>query len=409
MLSTYLKMSVRSLKAARWRTFLTMLGVVVGVISVVTIISIGEGVKQQITRQVNAAGAEVVTIRPGRLVERDEHGRVIEVHYRGVFAGGSLTDADIAAVRQAKGLASVAPFGLLSGIPSQDGQMDTQAIVIGTGEDLPSLTNRKLAYGSFFSSADMHAPAAVIGPKVAETLFKENSPIGHIMTIRGQEIIVRGVLEAHAPSPQDLGLNYDHAVFLPYEFAKTLAGGQLQIYQILARSQKGIAPEAAVASLNASLSKTHGGETDFTVLQAADNLAIASNALNLMTALVASMAAISLIVGGIGIMNIMLVAVSERTHEIGVRKSVGATNAQIRGQFLIEAAFISTVGGFIGILGSLLANYLLRITTSLEPAFDPWLYGYALGGAILIGSVFGLAPAIKASRKDPIEALRRIN
>ena len=409
LLSTHIRMAVRALRSARWRSFLTMLGVVVGVVSVVTIISIGEGVKQQITRQVNAAGTELVTVRPGRLVERDERGRVTQVHYRGVFTGGTLTDADISTVRQTKGLAAVAPFGLLSGTPQLDGTSYNEALIVGTGPELPQLTNRKLAFGSFFSTNDTHAPAAVIGPKVAENLFKENSPIGRIFTIRGQEIIVRGVMHPEPPNPQDLGIDYDYAVFLPYEYAKKLAGGQLQIYQVLALPANSAKAPAIVEALNAGLTKAHGGETDFTVLQAADNLAIASNALNLMTALVAAMAGISLLVGGIGIMNIMLVAVSERTHEIGVRKSVGATNAQIRWQFLIEAALISLVGGVVGVAGSLGVNYALRISTSLEPSVNPQLYAAALGGAVLIGSMFGLAPAVKASRKDPIDALRRIN
>lgn len=407
MFSTYIKMSIRELKSSRWRSFLTMLGVVVGVISVVTIISIGEGVKQQITRQVNAAGNDVISVRPGRLVERDEHGKVTKVHYRGVFAGGSLTDADIATTRNIKGLARSVPFGLLSGTPQVEGKTYTQGSIIGTGPAAPEVLNRKLIYGSFFRAEDISANAAVIGPKVAEALFRENSPIGRTFTVRGQEIIVRGVMQSQPPNPQDLGLDYDQAVFLPYEFAKKLSGGQLQVYQILAQPSKDSTIVKAVAALNDQLSKTHGGEVDFTVLQAADNLAIASNALNLMTALVSAMAGVSLLVGGIGIMNIMLVAVSERTHEIGVRKSVGATNAQIRWQFLIEAAVISTVGGALGIIGSLFANYILRVTTSLEPAVDWRLFVAAMVGAILIGSIFGLAPAIKASRKDPIEALRR--
>lgn len=409
MLSVYVKMSLRSLAATRWRSFLTMLGVVVGVVSVVTIISIGEGVKQQITRQVTQAGKDVITVRPGRLVERDERGRVTKVNYRNVFSSGSLAEADIATIKKTQGIGSVVPFGIFSGVPTLDSAQTNQAVLIGTTSELPSLTSRKIAYGSFFSANDKLTPAAVIGQQIAEELFKENAPIGRTFIIRGQEVVVRGVLEQSTPNPQELGLDYDHAVFLPYEYAKQIAGGQLQIYQILARPNKDTKATAAVGNLNKTLLASHGGQTDFTVLQAADSLAIASNALNLMTALVAAMAAISLLVGGIGIMNIMLVAVSERTHEIGVRKSVGATNAQIRWQFLIEAVAISAIGGILGILGSLLANYLLRVTTSLEPAFDPYLMGGALVGAILLGSFFGLAPAVKAARKDPIEALRRIN
>ena len=407
--STYLRMAIRSLRSARWRSFLTMLGVVVGVSSVVTIISIGEGVKQQITKQVASAGSEIITVRPGRLVERDDHGRVTQVHYQGVVTAGSLNEADIDAVRKTKGLANVVPFGLLSGQPQTETAVSNDAIIVGTSADMPSVLNRKIAYGAFFSPNDSLTPAAVIGPKLAETLFHENAPIGRTFTLRGKEIIVRGVLKSAAPVPQDLGINYDNAIFLPYEYAKQLAGGPLQVYQILVRPLPTTTATQAVNDVSAGLQKAHGGQTDFTVLQAADNLAIASNALDLMTALVAAMAAISLIVGGVGIMNIMLVAVSERTHEIGVRKSIGATNSQIRWQFLIEAVVISGTGGVFGIIGSLLANYLLRISTSLQPALDPILMAEALGGAILLGTLFGLAPAIKAARKDPIIALRRFN
>lgn len=408
MLTTYFRMASHAIRTSRWRSFLTMLGVVVGVSSVVTIISIGQGVKQQISRQVTDAGTEIITVRPGRLVERDSRGSVTKVHYQGIVASGSLSEADLAAVRQSKQLLSVVPFGLMSGLPQVDAVSAKDAVIIGTSPDVSSVLNRKLSYGGFFDPSDVDEPAAVIGPKLAEELFRENAPIGRMFKLRGQEIVVRGVLESAQPGPQDIGLNYDYAVFLPYEYAKKLNNGQLQMYQILVRPGENAAPDAVVQELTANLLKTHGGQEDFTVLQAADNLAIASNALGLMTALVAAMAGISLVVGGIGIMNIMLVAVSERTHEIGVRKSIGATNRQILWQFLIEAAVISATGGVFGVLVSLLANYGLRVTTRLEPALDPVLMAVAVLGAVLIGTFFGLMPAIKAARKDPIEALRRM-
>lgn len=408
MINLYLKMAVRSLRSARWRSFLTMLGVVVGVSSVVTIISIGDGVKYQITKQVNDASSNLITIRPGRLVERDQHGQVTKVHYQSVFSSGSLTDADIATIKKNKEVSAVVPYGLFSGLPQARDTKYSEALLIGTSPDMPNITNRKIAYGSFFSSNDANGAVAVIGQRVAEQLFHENSPIGKTFILRGEEIIVRGVLETAHPSPQDLGLNYDNAIFMPYDYAKKLAGGQLQVYQVLTSPGKDQAVATVVTILNNSLKTAHGGGDDFTVLQTADTLAIASNALNLMTALVATMAGISLLVGGIGIMNIMFVAVSERTHEIGVRKSVGATNSQIRGQFLTEAVLLSAIGGIVGVLVSLLANYFLRLFTSLEPAINPELMAIAVLGAIFLGSIFGIAPAIKASQKDPIEALRRI-
>lgn len=408
MISSYLKMSVRSLRAARWRSYLTMLGVVVGVASVVTIVSIGEGVKQQIIRQVTLAGGNLVTIRPGRLVERDSEGRVIKVNYQNIFHSGTLSEKDLQTIRETPGLATVVPLGLLSGVPEVDGVKATNTVLIGTSHEFPSATSRNIGFGGFFTSFDAGAPVAVLGVKAAEELFRGEAPLGRTFMLRGQEVIVRGVMDPAMPTPQDIGLNYDYAIFLPFEFVKELAAGQLQIYQVLAKPAASKTSLDIAASLNKSLTEAHGGQTDFTILQTADNLAIASNALDLMTTFVAVMAGISLLVGGIGIMNIMLVAVSERTHEIGVRKSVGATNSQIRGLFLTEAVLISAVGGVLGVIVSLLANYTLRLTTSLEPALDPYLMATAIVGAVLLGSIFGLAPAIKAARKDPIEALRRM-
>lgn len=408
MISSYVKMSVRSLRAARWRSYLTMLGVVVGVSSVVTIVSIGEGVKQQIIRQVSLAGSDLVTIRPGRLVERDTKGRVIKVNYQNVFHSGTLSETDLQTIRKTPGLSTVLPLGLLSGAPETDGVKSTSSILVGTSHEFPSATNRKIGFGGFFTAFDASAPVAVLGAKAAEDLFRGEAPIGRTFMLRGQEVIVRGVMDPAIPAPQDLGINYDYAIFLPFEFAKEVSGGQIQIYQVLAKPASGKSSIETAAVLNKTLSEAHGGQTDFTILQTADNLAIASNALDLITTFVAAMAGISLLVGGIGIMNIMLVAVSERTHEIGVRKSVGATNSQIRGLFLTEAIIISAVGGVLGVIVSLLANYALRLTTSLEPALDPYLMATAIVGAILLGSIFGLAPAVKAARKDPIEALRRM-
>lgn len=408
MISTNFKMALQAIRTARWRSFLTMLGVVVGVSSVLTVVSIGQGVKRQISNHVAVAGAEIVTVRPGRLVERDQRGRITKVNYQSVVGAGSLTEQDLGLLQQSKQAAKVVPFGLMSGAPQVDSASAPRAVVVGTSPDALNVLKRKIAFGSFFNGNDTYAPAGVIGPKLAEELFKENAPIGRTLSLRGQEVIIRGVLQSAQPNPGDLGIDYNYALFLPYEYAKKVGGNQLQIYQVLVQPAPGVGPENLRTNLSTDLRKAHGGQEDFTVLQAADNVAIASNALNLMTSLVAAMAGVSLLVGGIGIMNIMFVAVSERTHEVGVRKSIGATNAQIRGQFLMEAAVISAVGGVFGVLVSLLANYFLRIGTSLEPALDPLLMTIAVIGALFLGVLFGLAPAVRAARKDPIEALRRI-
>lgn len=403
----YFKMAIQSINGSKWRSFLTMLGVLIGVLSVVTIVSLGEGVKQQITRQVDQAGPDLITVRPGQLVTRDKSGNVVDVDLLGVLGSGSLSEEDIETITKTKGVGTVVPFGLLTGVPTYEERILKDALVIGTTADLPSVMSRKLQYGSFFNAEQNGAANAVIGSRVAEQLFHETAPIGQSFQLRDKQIIVRGVMEKFENNPLSPGLDYNSAIFLPRSFAQELSDNNLQHYQVLVRPNESGTVTKTVQSLNERLTEAHGGQEDFTVLQAADNLAIASNALSLLTALVASIAGISLLVGGIGIMNIMLVAVSERTNEIGVRKSIGATNGQILGQFFVEAIVLSGLGGVLGVLASLLANYFIRLTSSLQPAINWQIMVIAFGVSVLVGSFFGLMPAAKAARKDPIESLRR--
>jgi ABC-type antimicrobial peptide transport system permease subunit len=408
MFGGYTKMALHSIGRAKWRSFLTMLGVVIGVISVVTIVSLGEGVRQQITRQINQAGSDLITIRPGHLINRNDKGAVSSVRLLNLLGSGSLSEADVANVQKVSGLQLTVPFGYMNGVPEANGRTDSQALLIGTSDQAAQALNQKIKYGVFFETGTGSVIHAVLGQRVAQELFNENAPIGRSFTIRGQTAIVVGVFDDFDNNPLAPGLDYNHSIFLSYDFAKNLAGGQLQIYQILVRPAQGQTVTQTVERLTAKLKAAHGGQTDFTVLHAEDNLAIAGSALTLLTGLIAGIAAISLIVGGIGIMNIMLVSVSERTHEIGVRKSVGATNQQILGQFLTEALVLSAVGGIIGVIASLILNYLLRIWTTLEPAISFAVMVYAVLVALGVGMIFGITPAIKAARKDPIEALRRI-
>lgn len=403
------RMALASIGAAKWRSFLTMLGVIIGVLSVVTIISLGEGVKKQLTSQVQNSGPDLITVRGGNLAARNTNGKIQSVNLLNLFAGQNLSDDDWQTISKIPDLKIVVPFAVVTGTPvADDGITDENAAIVATNDKADQALSQEVAYGGFWPASDNANPVAVIGKRVAERLFRSNVPVGRTFELRGQKYTVRGVFQEFDANPLAPGIDYNQAIFVPYENIKKTTKTTLSPYQILVRPGDGITPENAGTTIGKELKAAHGGQSDFTVLLAEDKISIADNVLNLLTALVSAVAGISLLVGGIGIMNIMLVAVSERKHEIGIRKSVGATNKQILSQFLTEAVVLSAVGGFFGVLLSLTANYFLRLLTDLKPVITWPIIGVALLVAVVVGTFFGMAPAVKAARKDPIEALRRI-
>ncbi len=406
LLTPYIKLAMASIRSARWRSFLTMLGIIIGVASVVVTVSIGEGVKQQISKQINQLGPELITVRPGAIVSRDENNEIVGVNLLASANVVAFNEGDWKAIQKTKNIPVTVPFNVVSGLPKYEDTTMPNSIIIGTTEELPTVLQQDLEYGSFFNKSDKEKKVVVVGKRVAEQLFNELAPIGKSLTIRGEKFIVRGVFEDFPNTSLIASTDYNSTIFMPYEVSKKLIGGQVQISQILAKASTSESVEQAVSDINTSLKALHGGEQDFTVLKQEENIAIASNVLDLITAFIAGVAAISLLVGGIGVMNIMLVLVSERTREIGVRKAVGATNRQIMLQFLVESSVISVTGGFFGVIVSILVNYLIRITTDLQPVISLPIMFISVGIALSVGIIFGTMPAVRAARKDPIESLR---
>ncbi|MDQ5886568.1 MAG: putative transport system permease protein, partial [Patescibacteria group bacterium] len=225
-------------------------------------------------------------------------------------------------------------------------------------------------------------------------------------TIRGEDFIVRGVFEEFAPVTLGQGIDLNRAIFVPDLSLKNVAGEAAPVVRVLVRPDNPDNAKELATNISNAVEEAHGGQNDITVLRQDENLAVNSNVLNLLTGFVAAIAAISLLVGGIGIMNIMLVSVSERTREIGIRKAVGATNRQIRNQFMAEAITLSFIGGLLGIIISFAINFIIRVTSNLTPVITWPVVVIATGVAISVGVLFGTVPAIKAARKDPIESLR---
>lgn len=403
-----LKLAFNSLRTSKWRSLMTMAGIIVGIVSVITIVSLGVGVKKQVVKQVNRIGGNLIIVRPGVSAVRDSNGTITRVNSAAsyTFSSGSLSENDLAVIKGTEGVKRVLPISIVTTGAKADDQQYDAATVIGTGAAMPDILKQKIAFGTFFSQDDTNQNVAVIGKTVAEQLFHENVPLGMSMTIRGQEYIVRGVFDEFSSSPIPFGPDFNKAVFIPYEQGRDVSGASSQLAQVFVEPKDGQDSASLITNLNSQLSNAHGGQTDFTVLRQDEDVSVTGSILNLFTGLIAGIAAMSLLVGGIGIMNIMLASVSERTREIGIRKAVGATNRQILKQFLTEAVVLSITGGIIGIILAYLVNYILIVTTTLHPVITWPVVVIATGVALAVGIIFGIAPAARAARKDPIESLR---
>ena len=400
--------AVRRLRSSKGLSALTMFGIVVGIVSVITTVSLGEGIKRQVLNQSNRIGGDVLTVRPGTIVSRDKTGTITEVNPTLAygFGNGSLSEEDVTVVHKTGGIKRSSPVSLLNSGASSGKDVYTESFVLGTDHQFVQIVRHKVEFGSYFTTGEESRQVAVIGKRVAEQLFKENVPIGQTLTIRGQDFIVRGVFEEFGSTTIGQGIDLNKAVFVPRTSLNNVAKGSTQLIQILVQPTSADQATKVMKDLVANFKTAHGGEQDVTVLRQDENITVASDMLTLLTGFIASIAAISLLVGGIGIMNIMLVSISERTHEIGIRKAVGATNRQIRNQFMAEAIVLSFAGGVVGVIIAFFVNYLLRITTNFQPFITWQVVVIASGVSIGVGIVFGTIPAIKAARKDPIEALR---
>lgn len=398
-----LKTAVTNLRQNKWRSFLTMMGIIIGVSSVVTVVSLGEGLKHQVVGQINQLGSNIITVRSGRLADGTS---ASNLSLFSLWNASTLTDQDTAAISKLPSVSGTVSFDYVTNSAVGDKGELNNISVLGTSPDMTSVLNKQVDYGGFFSEDQQNQNVAVIGTNVAQQMFGQLNPVGHSLQISGTDFIVGGVL---AKSPTSLlsvaETDFNSAVFIPIPAAQSLTGGHSNILQILAKSNSDNV-DATSSDIRVALYKTHNGASNFTVLKQDQLRNLAGGVINIITEFISGIAAIALVVGGIGIMDIMLASVSERTREIGIRKAVGATNQQIRGQFLAEGLVLSVAGGLIGVLAALAINIGLRIYTNLQPVVSISAAILAASVSLVIGVVFSVVPAVKAARKNPIDALR---
>lgn len=403
-----LRMALSGVRAAKWRSLLTMLGVIIGIVSVVTIVGIGEGVKQQVSTTLSRFGNDLITVRPTNAVLGAQTNPLATVNNDlfGMSTTGGITPQDVHTIAQTQAVHVSAPLGIVTGIPRADEKSMGNGLVIATSSGLPEAINQQVAYGEFWNNSEEDTNFAVIGSRVATDLFGEQVPLGKSFMFRGERFMVRGVFDQFPEIPLSPTASFNKAIFIPYKTAMRITKGSTLFYVVLVKSEDSGLTDDMVASLSTRLKNAHGGQQDVSVLGPKDNLAAGNHILDLLTSWVFAVAVVALLIGGVGLMNIMLVTVTERMHEIGVRKAIGATNRQILSQFVLEATVLSVFGGMVGIIASLGVIGSLRTYTDLKPVVSWEAIATAFLVALGIGVIFGAAPAIKAARKDPIHALR---
>jgi putative ABC transport system permease protein len=400
MLMTF-RIAFKALARNKMRTALTMLGMIIGVAAVIAMVALGTGAQQMIEDQVKTAGTNLITVLAGSV----NTGAVRQ----GSGASSRLTPEDAQLLRDLPEIQYVAEsVGTRSQIIYGNQNWNTN--VEGTNVDLPTIRSWPVMYGAFFTDEDVKGAAkvAVLGSNVATTLFGEGvDPTDQQVRVRNHIFRVVGVMTSKGAAAG--GMNMDDQIFVPYTTVMKKLTGQTFIQRIYAQAASADQMDNAAAAVTAALRTAHEtapGEDDFTVQTLEDIVALRSQTTATMTSLLAGIAGVSLVVGGIGIMNIMLVSVTERTREIGLRLAIGARGFDVLLQFLIEAIVISIAGGACGIAIGYLIAELLRIYQGMAASVPVNAVATAVLFSAGVGIFFGFYPARKAAGLDPIEALR---
>jgi putative ABC transport system permease protein len=394
-----IRVALQAIGANKMRSVLTMLGIVIGVAAVITMVALGTGAQRSVEDQLQALGTDVLTVRPG------------QGWHRGVRSSDArMYIADAYAVQAGADAITMAAPEMVSNAQVEYGRSNANVRVTGTAANFAELNNYAVEYGRFFTDEEDSGRrrVAVLGGTVAEVFG--STPIqmlGQRISIRNVTFEVVGILEAKGGSGW---FNQDERIFIPVQTAQFRIMGTDRIGSFNVKVADGHSQTAAMAQIEQVMRREHrlrvGDDNDFYVQDRAELMGTMQEATQTFTFLLAGIAAVSLLVGGIGIMNIMLVSVTERTREIGIRMAMGATRRQVLTQFLLEALVLCMVGGFLGIGLGFGASRTLARLANWSTAVSPEAVGMAVVFSAVVGLFFGAWPARRAASLDPIEALR---
>jgi ABC-type antimicrobial peptide transport system permease subunit len=386
-----LRVAMEALRANRLRSALTMVGVVIGVAAVIILVAIGTGARQEVEAQVEGLGSNLILVVPGR------------VEFGSAPTTSRLQLSDATYLGRVVGDPRRVTVSVASGELVRVGAQEEFANTVGTNENLPTVFNRPLERGRYLSASDVDTRrrVAVLGASLADRLFADVDPLGRQISIAGVRFRVVGVYEDVGSA---FGINRDEEIHIPVTAQQRLLGiDTIDGFGVRAPSTSGI--EDLQDRIVAALQERYPGE-EFSAVTQTQILGTIGRILGMLTFVLAAIAAISLLVGGVGVSNIMLVSVRERTREIGLRKALGARQRDVLAQFLLEAVLLTSIGGLLGIALGAVASWAVGTYSPAPAVIEWWSPLLAAGVSAAVGVFFGVVPARRAGRLDPVIALR---
>jgi putative ABC transport system permease protein len=409
-----IKISLRNLGASKLRSFLSILGIIIGVAAVIVIFGAGKSAQALILDQIKGIGSNLITVMPGASDEKGPPASALGITIT------TLKYQDLQALQKERNVPEVeAAMGMLSGtIPVEHNGDSFVKSYLGVTEDYLQVENGKLAQGRFFTEKEERGMARVVvlGHKVAEEIFEDRDPLGEKLEIKKQNYTVIGVLQERGSAAFGMS-NQDDSVIIPLRASQKLIAGVDHLGYIRLKVSQAELVEAAKKNIAQTLRNQHNitdpTNDDFSVRDQQAALSVLTQITDVLRYFLLAIGAISLVVGGVGIMNIMLIAVSQRIREVGLRKALGARNSDIVAQFLVEAVAVSLSGGILGIVLGVSASFLISVIVRVVATGYDWPFLLspisllvATGVSIVLGILFGIYPAWKASKISPMEALR---
>ena len=401
---THYKLARTAIKENRTRSFLTCLGIAIGVASIILILSLMGSISNLIKEEVSEIGSDLVVVRPHST--KDTVTNIVEeLTSANSFQKSSLSISDIKTISEVEGVTAAAPIAISTNTIASDKNTFSSVPVLGTNLDFINIEPIPLQHGSFLTEQNK-AHSVVLGHSLSLALFNTiNSTVGQMVTIMGEKFMVVGVLSEVDKSINFDNVDFDNTLIIDIESLDKITGST-QIQQINVKAANTDSLPEISNNITEALTDQKQGDQNFTVSYGDNITHPASSLFVIISGMLTLVATISLVVGGIGVMNIMLVSVSERNHEIGVRKAVGASSRNILMQFLLEALILSLLGGILGLILGYILAFLLSIITPFAPFISWQIILITFATTLTVGIIFGIYPAIKAAAKNPIDSLK---